>query len=57
MPIARASGTKLLQVVLHSLDGLHPVVDKKDLPAALQFARNRLARQARLLRTHMGDNR
>lgn len=49
-------GYKFFQMRLHRVDGLHAVVDVKDLPAALQFAQNGLPHQARGIRPYMRDD-
>ena len=42
---------------MHGADGLHPVVHKEDLPAALQLAQDSLAHQTRRVWADMGDDR
>jgi len=47
---------QLIEVARHGIDGLHSVVDEKDLPAALELAQHGLARQARRVGANMGDD-
>jgi len=47
---------QILQVVIHRGDGLHAVVHKEHLPAAVQLANDRLAHQFRVVRSDVRDN-
>ncbi len=58
MPNANARlRNELLQVQFHRVDGLHAVVDKEDLPAALQFAQDGLAYQFGRIRPDVRHHR
>ncbi len=48
---------QFLQVCLHRVDRVDAVVDKEDLPAAFQFAQDRLSHQPRRIRSHVRDDR